>query len=60
MKRSRFTETQIVAVLKEANSGGRVKDLCRKHGISQLTYFAWRSKNAMCVVFTPRIIHGVP
>ena len=34
MKRARFTETQIVAVLKEADSGVPVKDACRKHGIS--------------------------
>ncbi|MDP2278558.1 MAG: transposase, partial [Nitrospirota bacterium] len=34
MKRTRFTETQIVAILKEADSGMQVKELCRKHGIS--------------------------
>jgi putative transposase len=44
MKRTRFTETQIVAVLKEADSGVPVKDLCRKHGISDATYYNWRSK----------------
>lgn len=44
MKRARFTETQIVAVLKEADSGVPVKDVCRKHGISDATYYNWRSK----------------
>jgi putative transposase len=44
MKRARFTETQIVAVLKEADSGVPVKDLCRKYGISDATYYNWKSK----------------
>lgn len=44
MKRTRFAETQIVAVLKEADSGVPVKDLCRKHGISDATYYNWKSK----------------
>jgi len=44
MKRARFTETQIVAVLKEADSGVPVKDLCRKHGISDATYYNWKTK----------------
>lgn len=44
MKRTRFTETQIVAVLKEADSGVPVKDICRKHGISDATYYNWKSK----------------
>ena len=44
MKRSRFTETQIVSILKEADTGMKVKDLCRKHGISDATYYNWKSK----------------
>ena len=44
MKRTRFTETQIVAVLKEVDSGMPVKDVCRKHGISDATYYNWKSK----------------
>ena len=44
MKRTRFTETQIVSILKEADAGVKVKDLCRKHGISDATYYNWKSK----------------
>ena len=44
MKRSRFTETQIIAILKEADSGMLVKDVCRKYGISDATYYNWKSK----------------
>ena len=44
MKKSRFSETQIVMILKEAESGMKVSDLCRKHGISDATYYNWKSK----------------
>jgi putative transposase len=44
MKRARFTETQIVAILKEADSGVSVKEVCRKHEISDATYYNWKSK----------------
>ncbi len=44
MKSSRFTETQIIAILKEADAGVLIKDLCRKHGISDATYYNWKSK----------------
>ncbi len=44
MKRSRFTETQIIAILKEGEAGIQVKEICRKHGISDATYYNWRSK----------------
>jgi putative transposase len=44
MKKSRFSETQIVSILKEADTGVKVADLCRKHGISQPTYYNWKSK----------------
>ena len=44
MKRGRFTETQIVSILKEADAGKKVKDICRRHGISDATYYNWKSK----------------
>ena len=44
MKRGRFTETQIVSSLKDADAGGKVKDICRQHGISDATYYNWKSK----------------
>ena len=44
MRTSKFSETQIVAILKEADAGAKVKDLCRKHGISDATYYKWKSK----------------
>ena len=44
MKKSRFIETQIVAILKEADAGMPVKEICRKHGISDATYYNWKSK----------------
>ena len=44
MKRSRFTDGQIIAILKEAESGTRVADLCREHGMSDATFYKWRAK----------------
>ena len=44
MKRKRYTEAQILGFLKEAESGIPVKDLCRKHGFSDASFYTWRSK----------------
>lgn len=44
MKKSRFTETQIVSILKQGDAGVPVKDLCRQAGISPATYYQWKSK----------------
>ena len=42
--RKRYTEEQIIGFLREADMGMRVKDLCRKHGFSEGSYYIWRSK----------------
>lgn len=44
MKRKRFTEAQILGFLKEAEAGIPVKELCRKHGFSDASFYNWRSK----------------
>ena len=44
MKKSKFNETQIVAMLKQGDAGVPVKDLCRQAGISPATYYQWKSK----------------
>ena len=44
MKRTRHTEEQIIAILKEQEAGVKTADLCRKHGISEQTFYNWKSK----------------
>ena len=44
MKRKRFTEEQIIGVLREQELGAKTADLCRKHGISEATFYNWKSK----------------
>ncbi len=44
MKRKRFTEEQIISVLKEHEAGARVPDLARRHGVSENTIYRWKSK----------------
>lgn len=44
MKKSRFTETQIIKIIKEQESGVSVKDIARKHGISEGTFYNWKGK----------------
>lgn len=44
MKSTRFTESQIIGILKEQQTGRNVNDICREHGISQATFYNWKSK----------------
>lgn len=44
MKKSRFTDSQIIGILKQAEAGTPVPELCRSHGISSATFYKWRSK----------------
>jgi putative transposase len=46
MKTSRFTETQILGILKQAESGLSVPELCRQHGMSDASFYKWRAKRA--------------
>jgi putative transposase len=44
MKRSRFSEEQIIAILREQEAGAKTADTCRKHGISGATFYKWKAK----------------
>ncbi len=44
MKRSRFTEEQIIAILKEQEAGAKTADVCRRHGISDATFYNWKAR----------------
>jgi putative transposase len=44
MKRSRFSEEQIIAILREQEVGAKTADVCRKHGISDATFYKWKAK----------------
>ncbi len=44
MKKSKFTEEQIIAILKEQDLGSKVSDICRKHGLSDQTFHNWKKK----------------
>ena len=44
MKKSKFSEAQIITILKQVETGRLVKDVCREHGVGKSTYFKWKSK----------------
>ena len=54
MKRKRFSEEQIIGILKESEAGAKTKDLCRKHGISDATFYNWKAKYAGMTVSEAR------
>lgn len=59
MKKSRYNEGQIIAVLKEHQAGIPVADLCRKHGISDATFYTWRKKYGGMDVSDARRLKGL-
>ena len=54
MKGKRFTEEPIIAVLKESEAGAKTKELCRRHGISEATFYNWKTKYAGMTVSEAR------
>ena len=44
MKRKRFTEEQIIGILKEAEASGSIREVCRRHNVTETTFYRWRSK----------------
>ena len=59
MKRSRFTQEQIIGVLKEHQAGAPAAELCRRHGISDATFYTWRSKYGGMDVSDARKLKGL-
>jgi putative transposase len=59
MKATRFSEEQIIGVLKEAERGITIKELCRKHGIHHSTYFNWKAKYGGMEVSDARRLKGL-
>ena len=59
MRKSRFSEAQIVGILKELKAGSKAADLCRKHGISDATFYKWRSRYGGMEISDARKLKGL-
>ena len=59
MKRSRYSEEQIIGILKEHTAGMSASDLCRKHGISDATFYKWRAKYSGMDVSDAKRLHAL-
>ena len=59
MKRKRFTEEEIIGILKESEAGAKNRELCRKHGISEQTFYRWRSKYGGMQVSEAKKLRGL-
>jgi putative transposase len=59
MKRTRFSEEQIIGVLHEAGGGVSIREVCRKHGITEQTFFRWRAKYGGLEVSEARRLKGL-
>ena len=59
MIRKKYTEEQIIAVLREAEAGAKISDLCRKYGMSDATYYNWKAKYAGLTVSELKRLKGL-
>ena len=59
MKRSRFTDEEVIAILREQEASGTTADVCRRHGISTATFYAWKAKYGGLEVSEARRLKGL-